>query len=243
MLRAIAAAAALVVLGGCSTHQEGGGPVPIRLLVVLPFETLPSADKGERSGEPKAGDLITAQLYRVLATQTQFRFVPDLTVEDTLATPELRRAVGQADQAVGLAKAVGAEVVVTGRVSRFDHRVGTAEGATQGAAVGFEMTLYKADDPTPFWRAEYAASQEELGSNLFWDLIDEWILARPKAHWLSASELAGRGVEELWEQASERLTTEFPESEEPEPPPENAADEQQREYDQDDGWFDGWFDW
>jgi hypothetical protein len=237
VLRAIGAAAALVVLGACSTHQEGGGPVPTRVLVVLPFETMPSADKGEKRGEPQAGELVTAQLYRVLTTQTQYRFVPDLTVEETLATPELRRAVGQADLAVALAKAVGAEVVVTGRVNRFDHRVGTAEGATQGAAVAFEMSLYKASDPAPFWRSEYAASQDELGSNLFWDLVDEWILGEPKAHWLSASELAGRGVEELWEQASDTLTTEFPEVEAPQQPEASQADEPKKD-DEDDGWFD-----
>ncbi|MFN8644126.1 MAG: hypothetical protein U0802_21640 [Candidatus Binatia bacterium] len=51
--------------------------------------------QSERRGEAKGSDVVTAQVYRYLSQQTTYRIVPDVTVIDTLATPELRRAIGR----------------------------------------------------------------------------------------------------------------------------------------------------
>lgn len=206
------ALALLLALAGCGAQQATTprGPVFARVIAVLPFETAPSADHGERRGEATAGDLVTAQVYRVLAAQTVYLVVPDLAVADSLGLPEVRRAVGQLDRAVALGRATGADAVIIGRVKRFDQRVGTAYGASQGAAVDFEMGLVSVADGDVVWRGEFADRQEELSSNI----LDAWMFWSAGPRWLSASELAGLGVDRLWDELEDKLT---PERDEPEP--------------------------
>ncbi|MGD9763702.1 MAG: hypothetical protein AB7V27_08315 [Candidatus Binatia bacterium] len=217
----------VVALSACGYfRKETTDQVPTRLIVVLPFDTAPAADKGEQRHEPKAGDLVTAQLYRVLASQTEYRFVADLVVQDTLATPELRRAVGQTERALALATALGADAVITGQVNRFDPRVGTAHGATQGASVAFEMRLLNAGTGAEIWRGVFDETQTSADPSWF-QRAKFW---EPGPHWLTASELAGRGMDQLWGSMTAHLEAQSPivqpESAE-EPPDEN----------EDDGWF------
>jgi hypothetical protein len=196
------ACALLLTLAACGARPEERPPLPVRVLAVLPFETAAAADQGTRRGELTPGDVVTAQLYRVLAEQTEFDVVPDLTVVDTLGTPELRRAIGQLDRAVALGKALGAEAVLVGRVTRFRERVGTAYGASQGASVGVEMGLVSVAAGELVWQGEFEDTQEALSSNLF----DWWMFWDAGPRWLTAAELAGLGVEQLWPQAHGAMT-------------------------------------
>ena len=169
---------------------------------MLPFETAASADRGEKRGEAKAGDLVTAQVYRYLADQTTYLIVPDITVVDTLQTPELRRAIGQQERAVALGKATGADGVLFGRVDRFDQRVGTAYGASEGASVRFNIGLVSPTTGELVWEGEFEETQESLASNFF----DWWIFWDAGPHWLSASELSGLGVDKLLDECRASLT-------------------------------------
>ncbi len=193
--------AALVALAACGARPEERPPLPVRVLVVLPFETAAAADQGGKRGESTPGDVVTAQVYRVLAEQTEYDVVPDLTVEDTLTTPELRRAVGQLDRAVALGKALGAEAVLVGRVTRFHERVGTAYGASEPASVGVEMGLVSVAAGELVWKGAFEDTQESLSSNLF----DWWMFWEAGPRWLTAAELAGLGVEQLWPQAHDAM--------------------------------------
>lgn len=204
--RRAGALALLLALAGCGAQQEPPPRPPVfaRVVAVLPFETAPSADRGERRGETTAGDLVTAQVYRVLSAQTVYLVVPDLTVADTLAMPEVRRTVGQLDRAVALGRAVGADAVVIGRVTRFEQRVGTAYGASEGAAVAFEMGIVSVADREGVWRGEFEERQEELSSNVF----DVWMFWDKGPRWLSATELAGLGVDQLFDDLRDAVTAE-----------------------------------
>ena len=125
-----------------------------------------------------AGLAVTAQIYRVLADQTEFRFVADLAVSDVLATPTVRRAGGVVERAVALGKEVGADGVIFGRVFRFHKRVGTEYGASEPASVWFELGLVSVSSGEVVWtgplRSDAGAADLESGQ-----LVD--VLARRPA--------------------------------------------------------------
>lgn len=195
-------ALALFVAAACGGKQPPQPPLFARVVAVLPFETAPSADRGERRGEAKAGDLVTAQVYGYLSQQTTYLVVPDITIADTLATPELRRAIGQRERAAQLGRAVGADGVLFGRVERFDDRVGTAYGASQGASVKFSIGLLSAASGEVVWEGAFDDTQESLAANF----LDWWMFWEAGPHWLSASELAGLGVDKLLDECRASLT-------------------------------------
>ena len=212
------ALALLLAVAACGSKQTPHPPLFARVVAVLPFETAPAADRGEKRGEAKAGDLVTAQVYRYLSDQTTYLIVPDITVVDTLTTPDLRRAIGTHERAAALGKAVGADGVIFGRVDRFDQRIGTAYGASQGASVKFSIGLASATTGEVVWEGEFEETQESLSANFF----DWWIFWDAGPRWLSASELAGLGVDQLLKECQASLT---PEREDGEPAPAAEKDE------------------
>jgi hypothetical protein len=183
-----------------STPEESAAAaLPAQALVaVLPMEPAkPPESDGRDATLPSedAGLAVTAQIYRVLADQTEFRVVPDLTVVDVLTTPEVRRAGGVVERAIALGKEVGADDVIFGRVYRFDKRVGTAYVVTQPASVWFELGLVHVSSGEVVWKGEFDETQGPLGSRLM-----SWIVFwRDTPHWYSASELAGVGVDRLFD--------------------------------------------
>jgi len=206
--RSAALALAFAALSACGTAQAPRPPVVTHLLAVLPLDhgpgVRPSADRHDDGAA-----IVTAQLYRVLSQQTEFRFAPDLSVSDLLATPELRAASGQVGRAVALGKALGAEAVIVGTVTAYAPRIGTAFGASQGASIGFTLGVVEVASGELVWEGEFAQTQESLATNFF----DAWILWSAGGRWLTASELAGLGVERLWPSLTAALI-----ADEPEPP-------------------------
>lgn len=192
----------LASVAACSSKPPPNPPLFARLVAVLPFETAPSADKGGKRGEAQGGEVVTAEVYRYLSQQTTYLVVPDVTVVDTLATPELRRAIGQRERAVQLGKATGAHGVLFGRVERFDQRVGTAYGASAPASVKFHIALVGVESGEVIWEGEFEETQEALSANFF----DWWMFWEAGPHWLSANELAGLGVDRLLDECRESLT-------------------------------------
>jgi hypothetical protein len=205
-----AVAAAFAV--GCGFFQPGQtgehGPLTLRLVAVLPIEPAPAPSE---NGQPPAqlpaedgGLAITAQVYRVLADHTEFRVVPDLTVADVAETPAVRRAGSLVDRAVALGKEVGADGVIFGRVFRFQKRVGTEYGASQAASVWFELDLVAVATGDIVWHGVFDQTQEPLTSNLF----NWWMFWRAGPRWISAGELAGLGVDQLFAQMTASVKTE-----------------------------------
>jgi hypothetical protein len=209
MLR-VAVACAVLGVAGCSwmpwhkkTPQEVAAPPDMQMLAVLPIEPAsPPADDEDAGGTPSddAGLAVTAQIYRVLADQTEFRFVADLAVSDVLTTPAVRRAGDVVERAIALGKEVGADGVIFGRVYRFRKRVGTEYGASEPASVSFDLGLVAVKTGQVVWKGEFDRTQQ-LPSNLFsW-----WMFWRKGPRWVSASELAGRGVDDLFEDMTDAV--------------------------------------
>ncbi len=207
---AFAAGAALLAAGCAWFHHapdDAHAPVKMRLLAVLPVEPAPAPATG--TGPPPAppsaeGALaVTAQIYRVLAAQTEFRVVPDLTVADIVETPAVRRANSLIDRAVAVGKEVGADGVIVGRLYRYQRRVGTEYGASEAASVWFELQLVAVSSGAVVWHGEFDHTQEPLSSNL----LNWWMFWRAGPRWLSASELAGLGVDELFPRMTAAVDT------------------------------------
>jgi Peptidoglycan-synthase activator LpoB len=178
----------------------------MQLLAVLPVEPAPAtSDDGTAAAPPppEAGLSVTAQIYRVLADQTEFRFVPDLTVSDVVETPAVRRAGGLIERAVALGKEVGADGVIVGQVFRFQKRVGTEYGVSQPASVWFELALVAVSTGDVAWKGHFDQTQEPLSSNL----LNWWMFWRGGPRWFSAGELAGLGVDRLFKDLTSSVNT------------------------------------
>ena len=196
-------------VAGCTTKQPDTpevAPASMQLLAVLPVESA-SAAAGDAAGGPvpsDAGMVVTAQLYRALAEQTEFRVVPDLTVADVLETPDLRHAASLQARAAALGKEVGADGVIFGRVLRFHKRVGTDFGASEPASVWFELGLVSVASGEVVWTGHFDQTQEPLSFNLFkW-----WMFWEAGPRWMSAAELTGLGVDRLFADMAASINTE-----------------------------------
>jgi hypothetical protein len=194
----------LVALAGCSLLRHAPTiEEPIGLIAVLPIERAetPSVTAGEEG--PRLGSgaerVVTAQIYAVLASASQWRFVPDLTV--TQALSQLDRRGSPETQAQTLGKAVGADGVLFGSVSRYIERVGTSYGARQPAAVSFTLQLVSVASGKIVWTGSFDQAQQPLSANLF----NWWQFWRGGPKWFTAQEFAHLGVERLLEDLSKKL--------------------------------------
>ena len=139
--------------------------------------------------EPGASRVLTAQIYGVLASSSEWRFVPDLTVVQAL--PKIPPSGDLAERARALGKAVGADAVLFGTVSRYVERVGSEYGAQEPAAVAFKLQLISVASGTILWTGSFDQVQEPLSSNLF----NWWQFWRGGPKWFSAEEFSHLGVE------------------------------------------------
>lgn len=186
----------LAFLVGCSARQSGGERPQIDLLAVLPIELAApkQPDEGEEKPLPAdAGLAVTAQIYRFLAAQSEFRFVADLTIQDAVQAPSVRDAPDLKARAVALGKDVSADAVIFGTVSRFDERVGTEWGATSPASVSFDLRVVYVASGEVLWEGGFDRTQAPPRSNL----LTFWMFWRDGPHWLSARELTAQGMEKL----------------------------------------------
>jgi PBP1b-binding outer membrane lipoprotein LpoB len=195
---ALGVLALALLSAGCSALRGPSERVPMEVLAVLPLEKAPSSgeDVESRDLPPEATEAVTARIYGVLADQAEFRFVPDLTVRAALDEPGMRDIEDLTSRATALGKQVGADGVIFGRVFRFRERVGTRYGATEPASVSFELALLQVATGKVVWQGRFDRTQQSLSSNL----LDFWMFWRAGPHWFTARELAGLGVEQLFEE-------------------------------------------
>jgi hypothetical protein len=193
-----------MVLAGCSLVS----PSPkitehVGLIAVMPIERdEPSSATPQEGGprlEPGAERVVTAQIYGVLSSSSQWRFVPDLTVSQALSKSAARGDRAAAARSLG--KAVGADAVLFGTVSRFVERVGSEYGARQPAEVGFSLQVISVASGQILWRGAFDQKQEPLSSNLF----NWWQFWRGGPKWFTAQEFARLGVERLLDDLSRHV--------------------------------------
>lgn len=203
--RAVAAVAvALAAFAGCSLLQRGPNiDEHIGLISVLPIERDEPSSPTPKEGAPRletgAEQVVTAQIYGVLSSSSQWRFVPDLTASQALTKIPARGDLAARAQALG--KAVGSDAVLCGTVSRFVERVGSEYGAREPAQVGLTLQLVSVSSGRTLWTGTFDQKQEPLSSNL----LNWWQFWRGGPRWFTAQEFARLGVEHLLDDLSRRL--------------------------------------
>jgi hypothetical protein len=96
-----------------------------------------------------------------------------------------------------LGKALGANLIITGTVWRFRDRVGDTPGGYSGASVAFSVYLIDVASGGTLWKAKFDETQRPVSENI----SGVKGLFRRGFKWLSASELAGYGVEEIFKKS------------------------------------------
>jgi len=183
----------LVALSGCSYFQSSEPLAePVDRIAVLPIRRADGADN--QRVVPGAERTITAHVYGVLSGAPEWNFVPDLMVGQVLS--RLPREDDVVAQAVGLGKAVKANAVLCGVVSRYVEREGSEYGARQPAAVGFELQLVSVATGKVLWKGSFDQQQKALSENLF----NWWQFWSGGVRWFTAEELSRVGVEHLLEE-------------------------------------------
>jgi len=204
------ALALALALAGCGLIGRSSPKLelpPINLIAVLPIERAPEAPQPravtvEVGSEPLAPDaqrVVTAQIYGVMAASPEWRYVPDLTVEQALR--DIAPDASLTKKALLLGKALGADAVSYGTVSRYRERRGSELGARYPASVSFRLALLAVATDKTVWQQSFDQTQQALSSNLF----DWWMFWRAGPHWFSAEELTRLGVEKLLGNLRKRL--------------------------------------
>ena len=194
----------LVALAGCSLLQRNP-PIDerINLIAVMPIERDEPVDAPTVEDRPRlkpgAQRVVTAQIYSVLASSSQWRFVPDLTVMQAL--PKIDSKGGLESRARDLGKAVGADGVLFGTVSRYKDREGGEYGAREPASVAFTLALVSVPTGKVLWTRTFNETQQSLSSNLF----NWWQFWRGGPRWFTAEEFTRLGVERLLDDLSDQL--------------------------------------
>jgi hypothetical protein len=193
----------VATLAGCSL-LHGSPPIdePIKLIAVMPIERDAPAGTptdGAPRLKPGAERVVTAEVYSVLASSSKWRFVPDLTVAQALSKVDPKGSLQSRARELG--KAVGADGVLFGTVSRYRERVGGEYGARDPASVAFTLSLLSVSTGKVLWTRTFDETQQSLSSNLF----NWWQFWRGGPRWFSAEEFTRLGVERLLEDLANKL--------------------------------------
>lgn len=203
------------LLAGCSTFSSVRGEKatgPLGRIAVLRVERgEPTSDatldaNREENPNPRFGDdaeaVLTAQLYGVIANDPRWRLVPDLDVEDAMRDVPLSGSLESRAQALG--KSAKSDAVITGRISRFQERVGGEYGTRHPASVAFQLELVETSTGNVLWSGAFDQTQQELSTNL----LDFWMFWQEGPRWFTAAELARLGVQKLVGEMDDILETE-----------------------------------
>lgn len=167
----------------------------IKTIAILPVESAPS--RGEPSDEPEAdpkqtstavdsGALLTDMLY------SEMRQVPQWTV---IPQPQIQAASGGVSEfdpktAQEIGARVGADAVLSGRVTRYGERSGRGWGSEQPASVAFSLSLLDTATGKRIWAARFDETQQALSENL----LNLGKFFKRKTRFVRADELASEGV-------------------------------------------------
>jgi broad specificity phosphatase PhoE len=209
--RAAAVASALAGLSvpaaGCAEKGLLAGLRPPRHTAAAATEALAETsiarvavvDLVALAGTPDDAAFVSEALRELLRTR------PGLSVA---AEPETAAARGArpagappTDLVRAVASEVGADAVVTGRLTRFRERDGTALAARSAASVEFFVEVRRGSDGALLWQGEFDQTQQALSESL----AEAETFFRGGGRWLTARELARLGVEALARRMPEPL--------------------------------------
>jgi len=203
----------LTVFWGCHYRENlsvsllPGGEVPLKRLVILPFEEKIPLDEAEKSAAcPLCGDVFhTDKHTKAEGISLEDIFVARLSEykQYTIVDPErsavVYRRLSKSVQAPPaeilklVGKELGADGVLAGYLFRYRERVGYWYSVEKPASVAFDVHLVRVDDGRVVWRAAFDKTQSSLMENVF--QFSSFFTRGVK--WLTARELAEEGIGEM----------------------------------------------
>lgn len=173
-----------------SSSEVGDG---IDLIAVMPVERTapPGEDAAPAKVAPEAEEVVTAAIYRALSSTHEWRFVPDLTVTDTMRNVDSLDPANE--QALALGKAVEADGVLFGSVWRYLERTGNDTAVEEPASVGFQLRLLSVQSGEVIWEQSFERTQTSRGTSML-EWVPFWEAGRG---WLTAVDLTHEGVDRL----------------------------------------------
>jgi len=204
-LKIITAASLLSLVWGCGSKYivVASDPKletnPPGRIAILP---LVIDDGADRPGRPivsgtveEAGPGVVADLlYHNLEHYSGLDLIPRESAEAVAGN--IRRDHPDwplAEQARRAGEDLDAPEVLTGRITSFTERVGSAYGIERPPTVGFELYLTDTSSGIVLWKGSYFETQQSL----FSDLSTFPLFIRRGGKWVTAKDLAEYGVVEL----------------------------------------------
>ncbi len=191
--------APILFLTGCgpakyvtSTISPKWKEVKVAKVAVIPFVFIPGDDeRGLRTGRVDLhGVGVLTSMFTRGMEGLGYTMVPfDENTKESL-TPRGTLPVAIVKS---ISEKTGAEVVLTGVVTRYEDREGGPVGVRKPASVGFAVNLISTMDGTILWNGKYAETQKTLAE----DLGMFFTFLKRKGKWLTAEELAKYGVDEV----------------------------------------------
>jgi hypothetical protein len=149
-----------------------------------------------RRGEilPGSQNTLTRLLQQKMEVMGIFKVLPLEKVEEVLSNWE-RRLFEEKPIAssIQLGRELNLDFLFVGVLFRFEERIGSSLGVEKPASVSFDVHLFRLRDERMVWEGKFDETQRPLSENLF--KIGSFF--RRKAHWLTAEELAGVGMDEM----------------------------------------------
>jgi len=94
-----------------------------------------------------------------------------------------------------LGRELNANLILTGNVWRYKDRVGGSRGVRSPSSVAFAIYLIDVASGKLLWKSAFSETQKSLSENV----LEARSFFKKGAKWLSASELAQYGVNEVFE--------------------------------------------
>jgi hypothetical protein len=145
------------------------------------------------TGPSAPGDdkYMTDQLLTYLKAKTDYTLIPPgagagvraQILSESVDMPER-------DLLLKMGRKLGADAVVSGKIFRFQQRVGTSYAVDTPASVAFSMYLLRVADGDMIWAGNFDETQRPLSDDLL--QISTW--AKRGARFLTAEELAHTGL-------------------------------------------------
>ncbi len=192
------------LLAACGKTRDLTIYPPLKKIAVLPFEPVCPGQKedeitcafagkiipGEVASE--AAGVLTELLYAKLADRPNFYLVPENEALSLWAEVLSEYTGASAYKLIAeIGRRLGVDAVLYGKVFRYREREGSGFSVVRPASVAFALILVRVSDAKVIWRGWFDETQRPLSENVL------SLKLYGKIRWLTARELAERGLEKV----------------------------------------------
>ena len=152
-----------------------------------------------RHAEPvpqDVADKLTYGLFDHLTRSGGYHFIPPRDARSQSSTIDSPSKIrGDFELYLRMGESLSSDAFLAGYIWRWKERKGAEFAVEFPASVHFDLYLVRLDDKAIVWEYEYDKTQQSLAENF----LDLRTFLRAKGTWLSASELAELGLEQMVE--------------------------------------------